>query len=67
MNPVIQAGLSSLLKVAAGRGQRGVSGPGSHFCTLVISCNIEALIIRIGLGGILYYNNKEPPKPYSND
>ena len=31
--------------------------------------NIGALIIRLGFGGILYYNhnhNKEPPKPYSN-
>ena len=29
--------------------------------------NIGALIIRVGFGGILYYNyNKEPPKPYSN-
>ena len=26
-----------------------------------------ALIIRIGFGGMLYYNyNKEPPKPCSN-
>ena len=30
--------------------------------------NIGALIIRIGFGGIVYYNyNKEPPKPYSTD
>ena len=29
--------------------------------------SIEALIIRIGFGGLLYYNyNKGPPKPYSN-
>ena len=28
---------------------------------------IGALIIRIGLGGILYYNySRESPKPYSN-
>ena len=27
--------------------------------------NAGALLIRIGFGGILYYNsNKEPPKPY---
>ena len=26
--------------------------------------NVGALLIRIGIGGILYYNhNKEPPKP----
>ena len=32
-----------------------------------IWCNVGALIIRVGFGGILYYNyNKEPPKPYSN-
>ena len=29
--------------------------------------NVGALMIRIGFGGILYYNcNTEPPKPYSN-
>ena len=29
--------------------------------------DVGALIIRIGFGGISYYNyNKEPPKPYSN-
>ena len=29
--------------------------------------NVGALIVRIGFGGILYYNkyNEEPPKPYS--
>ena len=38
-----------------------------HCLGVVSSGNIGALIIRIGFGGIIYYNyNKEPPKPYSN-
>ena len=40
-------------------------GPGSERKE---TCNVGALIIRIGFGGIVYYNyyNKEPPKPRSN-
>ena len=29
--------------------------------------DIEALLVRIGFGGILFFSyNKEPPKPYFN-
>ena len=29
--------------------------------------DVGALIVRIGLGGIVYYNHrKEPPKPHAN-
>ena len=38
-------------------------GPGSERKE---TCNVGALIIRIGFGGIVYYNyKKEPPEPYS--
>ena len=39
----------------------------SLYDSLGFAGNIGAFQIRIGSGGILYYNyNKEPPKPYSN-
>ena len=34
---------------------------------LRLNPSVGALIIRMGCGGIVYFDsNKEPPKPYSN-